>query len=541
MAKRTKPTPAEQPVVTTDAPPAFTLPVVKTSAVMIPLHQIAVIHTENHRAAAHDNGSIKELAQQISSAGQRVPVWVHERDPQDNRSDAPYILIAGFRRYQAVESLGLAFLVADVYPASILPSEVEVLRSIENLHRQNLNPAEEVIAVARLLTLHNNDRAMVASVLGKSEKWVTDREYLTRLCPKVMQLVADGVLPLGHARLLAQVGDHDEQRALAGWTVQHDAKSGRWAVDPIDKLRTRVEDARRSLKTVPWRLEVPFAGKVACQGCPSNTCSDPVLFGGLTPSDDKGTCLNEACFQTKTSAADKAKEAAAKAVAKKSAKGGGEVSLPQLVREATPAGMKPESVQRFVQKALEQDKPRAAKGAGDEAGDVSEFSNKSQSRDDDNRRRKFGDDYEEWKGVVVDALMDAVRARPMTALMIRLALDLNDGDDSSDLQLPRYGQQFDWKDSRYHYVPAPVTPGPALARLHRITQDAQQHELLGELAKQTHDLGQLLDNWNFNNTPPDALRVLCGGLGVAYTEPPVWKVAEPATKDAATKNKKKSK
>ena len=68
----------------------------------------------------------------------------------------------------------------------------------------------------------------------------------------------------------------------------------------------------RSLKIVPWRLDVAFGkGKAGCTGyacttCPFNSKSDPDLFGGsIADEPDAGICTNESCFRAKQEICEK--------------------------------------------------------------------------------------------------------------------------------------------------------------------------------------------------------------------------------------------
>lgn len=355
---------------------------------------------ENHRLPrAGDAEEIERLAIAFRSGGQQTPIRVHTVPGVSTaKGKRPYTLGFGWRRLQAAIAAGVK-VKAEVCPWTTF-EEIEREKAIENIDRQNLNPAEEVVIVSRLLALHDGDRKHVAARLGRSESWVTGRAYLVRLDPAVMGLVADGRLPLAHAREIAKVGDAETQRFLAGWTIGDGrwetrdageartfggrASTGSVSIQGLERLREQIASHTRSLKVVGWKLELPIAVKPVrgaasggsdartelppCVGCEHNSKTDPVLFDAPSRGEkDAGVCHNAACFERKQAAVQAEKDKAAAAAeaslrrrtdaAVKQAKAGRETVLPEADVKAAvekAAGfVKPESVARHVKKAIE--------------------------------------------------------------------------------------------------------------------------------------------------------------------------------------------
>jgi ParB/RepB/Spo0J family partition protein len=105
--------------------------------------------SRNHRIPTPgDAERIEALKQSIEACGQLQPIRVYERGEgqKHGRKDKPYILGFGDRRCAAVQLLGRRTIRAMVFgPASDI--EIAQARAIENLHRQDITPLEEVRAV----------------------------------------------------------------------------------------------------------------------------------------------------------------------------------------------------------------------------------------------------------------------------------------------------------------------------------------------------------------------------------------------------------
>lgn len=141
-----------------------------------------------------DEESLQELAASIKQHGLMQPVVVTEVSP--NR----FQLIAGERRWRASQRVGLATIPAVV--KVVQPDQQLAMSLIENIQRENLNPIEEAIALSRLIEEFQLTHQAVADSVGKSRTAVTNAIRLTRLSKDAAQLVAEGMLDMGHGRAL---------------------------------------------------------------------------------------------------------------------------------------------------------------------------------------------------------------------------------------------------------------------------------------------------------------------------------------------------
>ena len=122
-------------------------------------------------------------------------------------------LIAGERRWRAAKEVGLTHAPVLVRHATDL--EVLELSLIENLQRADLNPIEEAQAYARLANEFGMRQEDIAEKVGKSRASVANSMRLLDLDQQIQTWVVQGLLSVGHAKVLLGLKGHDEQRIIA--------------------------------------------------------------------------------------------------------------------------------------------------------------------------------------------------------------------------------------------------------------------------------------------------------------------------------------
>jgi ParB/RepB/Spo0J family partition protein len=138
-----------------------------------------------------------------------------------------YRLIAGHRRYRAME----VFLKWTRAPAMIRSGlndhEARMLNFVENLERKDLNPLEEARGLARLYPDGVSLR-VAAAELKRPTGWVHDRQRLLTLSEEVQQFAAAGLLAMCNVKVLSALPP-DEQIAAARKIVQVKQEHGKTA------------------------------------------------------------------------------------------------------------------------------------------------------------------------------------------------------------------------------------------------------------------------------------------------------------------------
>jgi len=198
-------TPVGQPAAASATPPPLPGPV------EIPLNQIAP-NPHQPRREFHD-ASLAELAASIRSTGLIQPIIVRP-------TDGGYQLIAGERRLRAAKLAGLSAIPAIFREVDSFTQAQMAL--IENIQREDLNPIDRAEAYKTLLTQLGLTQAELATRLGEERSSVANYLRLLDLSEPVRQMLKDGRLTVGHAKLLAGVADILEQQRLANLVLSQE-------------------------------------------------------------------------------------------------------------------------------------------------------------------------------------------------------------------------------------------------------------------------------------------------------------------------------
>jgi ParB family transcriptional regulator, chromosome partitioning protein len=132
-----------------------------------------------------------------------------------------YELIAGERRWRAAQEAGLTQ--APIIARVATDLEVLELSLIENLQRADLNPIEEAQAYARLSNEFGMRQEDIAQKVGRSRAAVANSMRLLDLHEQVQTWVTQGLLSVGHAKVLLALKEPEEQRAVAETILRRSA------------------------------------------------------------------------------------------------------------------------------------------------------------------------------------------------------------------------------------------------------------------------------------------------------------------------------
>lgn len=182
-----------------------------------------------------EENALSELAESIKEHGVLQPVVVRKSEDSSG-----YELIAGERRWRASQLAGLPELPAII--KEIDESDAHSVALIENIQREQLNPIEEALALARLVNEFSMTHAQVATSIGKSRATVSNLIRLLDLEERPRQLLEDGLLEMGHARALLGVsGPSQEEIAVR---AAEENLSVRAVEGLIKKSRVKSEENR---------------------------------------------------------------------------------------------------------------------------------------------------------------------------------------------------------------------------------------------------------------------------------------------------------
>lgn len=154
-----------------------------------------------------DDEKISELADSIKEHGVITPILVQKSE------NGFYKIIAGERRWRASKLAG-----KKTIPAIIKDYDKEEFYEvslIENLQRQDLNPVEEALGYKKLMDEFGFTQEEVAKKLSKSRSSIANSLRLLNLEKEVMELLSDGKISTGHAKVLLGLSDKKRQIALS--------------------------------------------------------------------------------------------------------------------------------------------------------------------------------------------------------------------------------------------------------------------------------------------------------------------------------------
>src|SRR5437762_7838522 len=130
-------------------------------------------------------------------------------------------LIAGERRWRAAQEAGLAQVPVITRVATDL--EVIEISLIENLQRADLNPIEEAQAYARLAGEFGMRQEDIAQKVGRSRAAIANSMRLLDLHQQVQAWLIQGMLSVGHAKVLLALKAPEEQLLVAETILRRSA------------------------------------------------------------------------------------------------------------------------------------------------------------------------------------------------------------------------------------------------------------------------------------------------------------------------------
>lgn len=158
-----------------------------------------------------DEEAMEELAESIRQYGVVQPLIVRENGKH-------YEIIAGERRWRAAKLAGLKEV--PVVIKNYTEQEMTEVALIENIQRENLNPVEEAKGYRRLIDEFHLKQEEVAGKVSKSRSAVANSMRLLKLDDSVLALLAAGQISTGHAKVLLELPDADQQKYAAELIVE---------------------------------------------------------------------------------------------------------------------------------------------------------------------------------------------------------------------------------------------------------------------------------------------------------------------------------
>ena len=158
-----------------------------------------------------DPEALAQLADSIRQHGILQPLTVRKLD------SGYYQIIAGERRWRAAKLAGLREI--PVIVKEYTDEEIDEISLIENIQREDLNPVEEAAAYERLLKEYGLTQEELSERVSKSRTAITNSLRLLRLPEAVQEMLRDGKISTGHAKVLLSLDSPEKQEAAARTVV----------------------------------------------------------------------------------------------------------------------------------------------------------------------------------------------------------------------------------------------------------------------------------------------------------------------------------
>jgi ParB family transcriptional regulator, chromosome partitioning protein len=148
---------------------------------------------------------LEELASSIKQNGLLQPILVR---PMPSLGENKYQIIAGERRWRASKMIDLASIPAII--KDMPTRDVLEVALIENIQRENLSSLEEAEGYKRLINECQYTQERLAEIVSKSRSHIANLLRLLNLPEKVKQYLNEGLISLGHAKLLVNQKEGEE-------------------------------------------------------------------------------------------------------------------------------------------------------------------------------------------------------------------------------------------------------------------------------------------------------------------------------------------
>jgi len=276
-----------------------------------PLMPIDLLHPSPTNPRKHfDPLALAELADSIRAKGVLEPIIVRPRPvviargPTKGLHEA-YEIVAGERRWRAAREADCR--AVPVLIRAYTDKQVMQVQLMENVQRQDLTPLEQADGYQLLLDQHGYTVETLAAELGKSKASVYTLLALRRLPKRALEAVADGVLSVTAAGLIARIPNDKLRQEAIAWFLYECCDGTGPSVREMKEMIQR--EWMMELKQAPFSLKddslLPSAG--ACSACPKRTGNARDLY----PDARADVCTDPGCYHEKVKLhADRAHSAA---------------------------------------------------------------------------------------------------------------------------------------------------------------------------------------------------------------------------------------
>lgn len=144
-----------------------------------------------------DEEALADLTESVRRYGVLQPLIVKKHTAPGH---APYMIIAGERRYRAAKLAGLTEV--PVVLRQDHSEEAALLSVVENVQREDLSPLEEAVAYQHIMQNRLMTQQELADALGKSRAYIANSVRLMKLDDESLEALRKGLITSSQARTL---------------------------------------------------------------------------------------------------------------------------------------------------------------------------------------------------------------------------------------------------------------------------------------------------------------------------------------------------
>lgn len=186
--------------------------------------------------------SLVELSESIRIHGLLQPILVKP-------SGDDYIIVAGERRFRAAQLLEMEKIPCLVHECS--EQEMAERALVENIQRSDLSPVEEGLAYARLIQEYGLTQEQIAERVGKARTTVANLLRVIQLPERILQLIGEEKLSLGHAKVLLGIKDSSLQVLCAEKAARENI-----SVRQLEALLSKMTDAPKIVPVIKKNINL---------------------------------------------------------------------------------------------------------------------------------------------------------------------------------------------------------------------------------------------------------------------------------------------
>lgn len=174
----------------------------------------SVINNPKQPRQHFEESELVELAESIKNLGVLQPIVVRPSASVNGKFE----IVAGERRWRASQKASLTQL--PVIIKDLDDRQALEIAVVENVQRSNLSPIEEARAYQRLMSEFSLTQQEVADRVGKDRTSVSNFIRLLKLPVKILDLLAENKITMGHAKAILTVKEPSAQLSLAEKVVK---------------------------------------------------------------------------------------------------------------------------------------------------------------------------------------------------------------------------------------------------------------------------------------------------------------------------------